>query len=197
METLEGIKVLHISCGQTHTVAIVESLENLDEEEEEEEEMEEIDEGEVTKFEDTTTTTTTTTTKVDKVDNETVENTMEIQKETTTATTKDETEQSDEVDEKTSSQQQETTTGGETKKEVEYKSASLDPDYTAPPSEKSNLSKDMDPYKVCGYLNKKGDKGIVKSWKKRWFQINEDVIGYYEQEDVSQVFFFFFIIQFF
>lgn len=37
-------------------------------------------------------------------------------------------------------------------------------------------------YKFGGYLNKKGDVGLLKSYKKRWFQCESDTIGYYDKE---------------
>jgi hypothetical protein len=36
--------------------------------------------------------------------------------------------------------------------------------------------------KIAGYMNKKGEKGLVKTYKKRWFQIEGDIIGYYDKE---------------
>jgi len=36
--------------------------------------------------------------------------------------------------------------------------------------------------KVSGFLNKKGEIGIVKRWKKRFFQVEGDEIQYFERE---------------
>jgi hypothetical protein len=176
METLEGIKVLHISCGETHTVAIVDSLENLDEEEEEEEvvEEEEVDEGPVTKITD-----------VDLVMSDKKPEASPVISSVAPSIEEPNVDEEGDEEEKPVVQvekKQETKQDVKETPKEEYKNENVE-STTATPSEKTILTKDMDPYKVCGYLNKKGDKGIVKSWKKRWFQINEDVIGYYEQED--------------
>jgi hypothetical protein len=186
METLEGIKVLHISCGETHTVAIVDSLENLDEEEEEEEEVveeeeEEVDEGPVTRITDVDLVMSDKKPETAPVITSVAPSVVESLKDDVDEEEEEE-EPSVQVEKKQETKKQDV---NETPK-VEYKNeTTVDSENTTTPStsEKTTLTKDMDPYKVCGYLNKKGDKGIVKSWKKRWFQINEDVIGYYEQED--------------
>jgi alpha-tubulin suppressor-like RCC1 family protein len=39
---------------------------------------------------------------------------------------------------------------------------------------------------VQGYLNKRGDKGIVKLWRKRHFKMNMTTIEYYEKEDLGK-----------
>jgi hypothetical protein len=35
------------------------------------------------------------------------------------------------------------------------------------------------------YLNKKGDAGLVKTWKKRLFKIEENKIKYYDEKDLK------------
>ncbi|KAL0480416.1 E3 ubiquitin-protein ligase HERC [Acrasis kona] len=39
---------------------------------------------------------------------------------------------------------------------------------------------------VSGYLNKKGDKGIVKLWRKRYFKMSETIVEYFEKEDTNK-----------
>ncbi len=46
----------------------------------------------------------------------------------------------------------------------------------------ASTSASSDDGNICGYLNKKGEKGIVKLWRKRWFQMTKDSIEYYEKE---------------
>jgi len=54
----------------------------------------------------------------------------------------------------------------------------------------TNNSSSMDAYmfqqffNVCGYIWKKGDRGILKRWKKRWFRIAGDCILYSVSEKV-------------
>jgi hypothetical protein len=39
---------------------------------------------------------------------------------------------------------------------------------------------------VSGYLNKKGEKGIVKLWRKRWFVMDQNSMTYYDKENGSK-----------
>jgi hypothetical protein len=39
---------------------------------------------------------------------------------------------------------------------------------------------------IQGWLKKKGDKGIVKGWKNRWFQEKERKIYYYRSRDDNE-----------
>ena len=41
------------------------------------------------------------------------------------------------------------------------------------------------PLEVSGYLLKQGEKGLVKSWKKRWFSLRESRLYYYKSEEDS------------
>ncbi|KAK5577454.1 hypothetical protein RB653_002395 [Dictyostelium firmibasis] len=42
------------------------------------------------------------------------------------------------------------------------------------------------PQMLCGYLKKQGDKGLVRSFKKRWFQQRDTKLFYYEKEGDSE-----------
>lgn len=35
--------------------------------------------------------------------------------------------------------------------------------------------------KVEGFLQKMGEKGIVKSWKTRWFTLDQNILAYYKE----------------
>jgi hypothetical protein len=41
------------------------------------------------------------------------------------------------------------------------------------------------PLEISGYLLKQGEKGLVKSWKKRWFSLRESRLYYYKSEEDS------------
>jgi len=41
-------------------------------------------------------------------------------------------------------------------------------------------------FSMSGWLKKKGEKGLIKTWKLRWFLIREDRILYFERENFNQ-----------
>jgi hypothetical protein len=43
----------------------------------------------------------------------------------------------------------------------------------------------FDPKEVSGYLNKKGVKGLIKSWKIRFFRFENDSVSYYTNDEVN------------
>jgi hypothetical protein len=39
---------------------------------------------------------------------------------------------------------------------------------------------------LCGYLNKKGNKGLIKTFKRRWCRFKDGVLHYYETLDETE-----------
>ena len=51
-------------------------------------------------------------------------------------------------------------------------------------SENLDSTNDSNPLK--GWLKKKGDRGIIKSWRNRWFEEKEGTLAYYRQRDDNE-----------
>lgn len=148
---INELKLLKISCGETHTTALID-LHSLLNEQTQEQVVEKLIEKPVEKI-------------IEKIIEKPVEKPIEkpiektIEKNNSVSIISENTSEKKEV------------TKSVIKKEPKIESKS----FVAP--------KEQDKKKIQGYLNKKGEKGLVKSYKKRWFQIENDIISYYDKPE--------------